>query len=266
MDSLTERWRLLDLGVMDPYEAEAITEVLLTALRGSSIQNTLCFRVPRRHVWVGSWSGVNRDYCRREKIPLVREITGVGSKSTAVFDEDILHYTLVSREHIVNDAPLNLSRCMDSILKGLQFMGLDARLRTNFNDILVGGKKVSGSVLGLFHGFPLFTGTMIVDFNYDLCENALLYVPRKFADKEAKSHREWVTTLKTQLGREVLFSEVIFALKKGFEAVLQVEFDVSTSLTGAEEEILEDLQVKYRSDEWTRTGRWSPVKDYWRRS
>ncbi|GAI69818.1 unnamed protein product, partial [marine sediment metagenome] len=28
--------------------------------------------------------------------------------------------------------------------------------------------------------------------------------------------------------------------------------------------IMDELEAKYRSDEWTKYGRWSPVKEYWR--
>ena len=73
-----------------------------------------------------------------------------------------------------------------------------------------------------------------------------------------------MTRLKAELGREVAFNEIVSALRRGFEDVLQVEFEVSNSLTEAEERILEDLRVKYHSEEWLKYGKWSPVKDYWR--
>lgn len=250
------KWRLIDLGIIDPVEYVSIKELLLTALERELIPNTLCFSIPKRHVWMGPTTNmrrrVNLEYCQKEGIPIIRDFSG--GSGAAIHDEDSFAYDLAAREMIPD---------MECVLKSLQGMGLDAHKKERSNDILVAGKKISGG-MGRFqpNGIYVAGGGVIIDFNYDLCEKALLTPPDLFVDKEAKSHTEWVTTLKTQLGREVTYEEVGALLKETFESFLQIEFDVATHLTVAEEQILEELQVKYRSDEWLRTGRWSPVKDY----
>ena len=257
---MSESWRLLDLGLSDPYAVEPMKEVLLTAVKRNLIPDTLCFCMPERFVYVSKHANVrkrvNLEYCRDEGISIIRDIGG--GRGASVFDGDILQYNLVSKGKLVN------SKLMNCVTKGLQFMELEAEVKPNSNDILVNGKKVSGNTFLLRGGFIVFGGTVIMDFNYDFCEKALLSPPELFVNKKAKSHSEWVTTLNIERGREVSYSEVTSALRKGFESVLQVDFDVLNSLTEAEKKILEGFQEKYRSEEWTKYGRWSPVKDYWR--
>lgn len=253
---MSEPWRLLDLRVTDPYDNQPIKEVLLTALKRNLIPNTLCFSVPRRYVWIGQRVNVekrvNLEYCRREKIPVIRGI--LGGRGACTFDGDIIEYSLVSRNRI------DFELVMNCIVKGLRLMGLEAELRPRSNDILVKGKKISGNAAVS----SLVGGDVIVDFNYDLSEKALLSPPELYANKEASNIREWVTSIRAELGREVPLSEVVSALKEGFETGLQVEFDVTNSFTEAEEQILESLREKYRSEEWLKYGKWSPIKDYWR--
>lgn len=257
-------WRFLDLGVTDPYESYIIQEVLQKAMKRKIIPNTLYCCIPKKHVWIGPKTNMNKqvnlEYCRKEKITIMRG--SLGGKGVGVLGTTI-HYGLASNP-TVNGVPLNLTLCMQCVAKGLQFMGLDAKIRPQSNDILVNGQKISGNASTLSNGFFFFTGGVVVDFDFNFCEQAISPIPELFANKEAKSHREWITSLKIQFRREVLYSEVISTIKKGFENILQVEFEVINSLSDVELEILEGLQEKYRSDEWLKFGRWSPVKDYWR--
>lgn len=260
---MTETWRLLDLGSLDPYESIAAPETLATSIKHKLSSNTLLFHIPRRSVYITFKTHLNRvnvEYCRREGIPIVRDIEG-GSGTVFMQDGDTSLFSLVTDPTIHS---ITMKSFMDSIVNGLQSMGLDPYILPNSNDILLDGKKVSGNGSVVFRGIPIINGTMAIDFDYDFCEKAIMPHPNLFANKEAKSHREWITTLKTQLGRKVSYNEAVSALRLGFESVLGVEFEVSNSLTEAEEQILEDLQEKYQSEEWMKRGKWSPVKDYWR--
>jgi len=252
------------LGVRDQYDSQALHEVLLIALKRGLIPNTLCFTLSERFLYLGKdckIGNANLEYCRKEGIPIVRSPLG---SSVAVFDEGCLMHTIVSRSNAIIDTSLDFELLTSCIVKGLNTMGLKTEQRPNSNDIVINHRKISGSSLNVVNDLIAFDGTIFVDFDYDFCENALMPLPEKFVDKKAKSHREWITTVRAELGKQVTFSEVVSALRKGFEAVLQVEFEISTSLTEAEEQILKSLREKYHSEEWIKTGRWSPVKDYWR--
>jgi len=151
---------------------------------------------------------------------------------------------------------------MECIAKAYQSIGLPAKVRPDSNDVLVGEKKIAGTTIQSFGDTLFYGGTITIDFDYELARNILRIPPEKFMDKKAKSVDEWVTSAKVELGREVGFDEIVDALKTGFEEILQVKFKVSTSLSEEVERLIEGLQEKYRSEEWLKTGRWSPVKDY----
>lgn len=258
---MSEVWRLLDLGVIDPYDGEPVREILLTAFKRGLIPSTLCFNVLGRSAWIGRKTNleesINLEYCRRENIPILRGIQNGGG---GLNDGDMLQCNLVSRGKPLHD---DVRRAENFIAKALRLMGLEACHKLKSNDVLLNGKKVSGTgTLLLPSGLFLSTGTVALDFNYDLCDKVLLPVSKKFVNKEAENHREWVTTLKTAFGREVSYSEVVSAIKKVFESELQVGFEVSTSLTDIENQMLGGLREKYKSEVWLKTGRWSPVKDY----
>jgi len=251
------KWRLLDLGVIEPYETDTIKEGLLIAIKKDLIPNTLCFAVPKRVVWIGPRTNlekrVNLEYCRKESIPIIRDLTGAGPSA---LDEDTLIYALASRERVPDT---------ECIFHAIKAMGLEDCVLSESNDVLVSGQKIVGTLGRIFpSGIYVAGGVIAVDFNPEFCEKALLTPTDLFAGKEAKSHREWVTTLKTKLGREVSYGEVISAIKVAFEAELDAKFEVAHSFTEVEEQIREELKDKYRSESWLKLGKWSPVKDYGR--
>jgi len=248
LESLNE-WRLLDLGAVNPHENQVMEELLIDARRKNLIPDTLNIRMPGRYVEVGqkaSLSEINLDFCRSEGIPVVRE--GVLGGSVHVYGET-LPFAVVSREH------LNRKTMMACLIESLRVLGLSAHIKQGSNNILTGGKKVASTGDRIIDGVFIGGASILSDFDFDFCKKVI---------KKPKDHRGKMTTLRAQLGREVSYDEVVAALKAGFESVLQVEFVVSNSLTEAEEIIIEGLLVKYRSDEWLRYGKWSPVKDYWR--
>lgn len=255
---MTEHWNLVKLGDMDPYTAKALDEALIIARSKGIIGNTLVVRKALTSIWIGrrtSLSQVNVSFCKENNIPIARAFQGGGVSLLGGLPGFSL---VVDRDF---SSSKNFSRLlMECVVKAFQVLGLPAKARKN--DVLVGEKKISGTAIARFGDILFFGGTLALDFDYDLARKTLIIPSEKFKDKKAKSVDEWVTTAKIELNREVGFDEAVYALKKGFEEVLRVEFEVSNFLIEAVDQILEGLQEKYRSESWLKTGRWSPVKDY----
>lgn len=254
------KWTLVKLGDMDPYTSKALDEALIIARNKGLIGNTLVVRKATTSIWLGrraSLSLLNVPYCMENDIPIARAFQGGG----ATLVGGLPGFSLVVNTGFSSSKNVN-NFLMECIAKAYQSIGLPAKVRPDSNDVLVGEKKIAGSTIEIHGDTLFFGGTITLDFDYELARNVLRIPPEKFRDKKAKSVDEWVTSAKIELGREVGFSEIVDALKMGFEEVLHIEFDMSTSLTEAVEEIIESLQEKYRSEEWLKTGRWSPVKDY----
>jgi len=241
---------------MNPYDAQAVSEVLLNSIERGLSPNTLYLSRSEKALYLGRLgkkSNVNMEYCEGEGIPVIRNHLG---KSEAVLDEDCLLITLIAEKSSINQNVEDLLMC---IANGLNTMGLKTEVKGN--DIM-SDKKVAGMSFELVGDLIAFDGVALIDFDYDFCEMALKPMPEKFINKKASNHREYLTTIKAELDRHVETSEVVSAIQSGFEDGLQVVFEVSNSLTDEENQMLEGLSEKYHSEQWINTGRWSPVKDY----
>jgi len=247
---------------MDPYTSKALDEALIIARNKGLIGNTLVVRKATTSIWLGrraSLSLLNGPYCMENDIPIARAFQGGG----ATLVGGMPGISLVMDTELFSGKYDN-RLLLECIAQAYRELGLPAKVRLGSNDVLVGEKKIAGTTIQSFGDTLFYGGTITIDFNYELARNVLRIPPEKFMDKKAKSVDEWVTSAKVELGREVGFDEIVDALKTGFEEILQVKFKVSTSLSEAVERLIEGLQEKYRSEEWLKTGRWSPVKDYGR--
>ncbi|GAI72775.1 unnamed protein product [marine sediment metagenome] len=257
-----EKWRLLKLGEVDAYTSNAITEALGLARSRGIIGNTLALYRPPTFVWLGrrtSLSQVNVSFCKENEIPISRSYMGGG----VILYGGQIEYTFVSDETFFPSSDIAFNILIKCVVKAYQSLGLPAIRRGNSNDILVGERKITGTGRSRLGSSVLFTGNFLLDFNYDLAKRVLIIPAEKFQDKTAKNVVEWVTSLKKELNREVSFEEAEIALIQATGDVLGVQFE-EAGLTVEELAIMDELEAKYKSEEWIKYGKWSPVKDYWR--
>ena len=88
---------------------------------------------------------------------------------------------------------------MVRVLKGL---GLEAE-SSGRNDILVDGRKVSGTAQRLKEGCILHHGTLLSDSNLDMVDGALNVAPEKFRSKGTKSVRSRIGNIRPCLPRDM---------------------------------------------------------------
>ena len=123
------------------------------------------------------------------------------------------------------------------------------------NDVLVNGRKVSGSAQMRKWGVVLQHGTVLVDADTERMFRALRVPQEKRLRHSASDPRLRVTTLKEQLGRLPGMEEVKSALKKAFEQAFGADI-LPGRLTAAEEETARRLvRERYGSDGWNLRGR-----------
>ena len=79
-------------------------------------------------------------------------------------------------------------------------LGLPAEFKV-LNDVVVNGRKISGNGAGEFgDNTVILVGNIILDLDYDSMAHVLKVPSEKFRDKMVKSMREWVTSIKKELG------------------------------------------------------------------
>lgn len=207
---------------------------------------------------------INVEECRKRTIPIVRY--AIGSFGPCLLDDSgIQFYSIYDAEH--SNIKEGVGKILvDGVISACMSFGLRAersRHRPNSNDVLIGNKKVCGILTGRKSGCMIGNFSFLVGFDYDLAEKVLNVPASKFADKPYDNLRDWLTTLRRELRRDVSIKEVKLALVKSFEDQYGMKL-VKGALTETEEIKVRDLAEVYRTDSWMKWGKWSLVKEYWR--
>lgn len=249
-----DKCRLLPLSVNDAFTNMAIDESIAESVgRGESPPTLRFYRWNPSTISIGCFqkleNEVDVEKAREEGVDVVRRISGGGSVFHDYRGE--LTYSFVGK---TKDLPSEIIKSFEKICNGLvngfEYMGLDARY-SEVNDVLVDGKKISGSAQTRRHGSVLQHGTILIDPNVRLMFELLKVPAEKITDKFVSSVYENVTSLARELEEKPSFDEVRENMIKGFEH----EFDENIfegELSGQEKSGIEGLRKKYASDEWTR--------------
>lgn len=251
---MKENWRLMDLMTSDCYAQMAIDEAVAYARGMGHSQNTIrLYRWRPSAVSVGYFQSVDDEVdleaCKKLGVDVIRRISGGG----AVFHdyEGEITYSLVTPEsdpRIPADISESYELICRGIIEGMRLLGLKAEFKP-INDILVGGRKISGNAQTRRYGSVLQHGTILVDFDAKTMFTVLRVSKEKISDKMIKQAEERVTTVRRELERKVDFKEVRDALVSGFETELDIQL-VPGTLSEEENELVQKFRKRYSSSEW----------------
>ncbi len=143
---------------------------------------------------------INEVFVREHSISVIRRNTGGGA---VYHDLGNLNYSFIT-----DAGPLESrsgSQFTSPVVRALQELGLDAEA-SGRNDILVFGKKVSGTAEHLHQGRILHHGTLLFDSDSSVIAGALNPDPTKFQSKSVKSVRSRVGNIRTFLKQDMTLS------------------------------------------------------------
>jgi len=143
---------------------------------------------------------VNVPYCREHSIQMYRRKSGGGC---VYADGGNLMISYITSEPDVNRA---FDAYLSSLASALKGMGLDA-VRTEHNDVLVGGRKVSGNACYATSTGCIVHGTMLYDTDFTEMERAITPSKEKLDSKGIKSVRQRVANLK-EFGVDFSFDDL----------------------------------------------------------
>jgi len=237
-------WRLVDSDALGPARSAATDEAILLARGGGAVPDTLhLYRRSAPTVSLGYFQraaeSVDLAAAERLGVALVRRLSGGSAIYT---DPEQLIYTAVVTEDSMPEAPQETFALLcRGVVLGLQELGLAATFKP-VNDVLVGGRKISGSAQVRRHGVVLQHGTLLVRTDYR----------RMFAVlRSSKRSRDEMTSLTEELGTAPPLSEVKRAVVRGFSAALGAEI-VPGRLTDDEKKNVDDLvRTKYGDPAYT---------------
>ena len=138
---------------------------------------------------------------------------------------------------------------MWSYIKGLDNLGIKSEYKP-INDIISGGKKISGNAQTRKMETVLQHGTILTDVDVDKMFSLLKVPNEKIKDKLISDVKERVTSIKHILGEKIAFNDVAIAMKKGFEGEFNVEL-VERSLTDEEYDLSKKFEKEcFSSKDW----------------
>jgi lipoate-protein ligase A len=250
---MSEEWRFLVTECNSAAKNMAIDRAVLVANSEGLILPTVRF-----YTWkppaisIGYFQSlkdeVDLEKCKSVGVEYVRRITGGG----AVFHEDELTYSIVipeSHPEMPRNIMESYGRICGAIMKGLKNLGINSSYMP-INDIISGGRKISGNAQTRKLKTVLQHGTIILDVDVEKMFSLLLVPDEKIRDKMIQNVKQRVTSVKNVLGSYVSFNDSIDAMKKGFEEEFKVNL-VEGSLTDYEEKLTDKFEKEcFGNPDW----------------
>jgi lipoate-protein ligase A len=243
-----QTWRFLPHGPQDAATNMAIDEAILLHGRPTV----------RLYTWqpsalsIGYFQGIHEEVdvaaCERAGVDIVRRISGGG----AVYHDEHgeVTYSLVAPvELLPATVPESCAVICSALVTGLKTLNLDAAF-SPLNDVVVNGKKISGSAQTRRNNTVLQHGTVLVDLDVHRMFSLLRVSQTKLADKAIDQASKRVTSIRHELGKSVTFETLTTALREGFAEVFDVDL-VDGALIDQEKENIPVLRDKYASEQWT---------------
>jgi lipoate---protein ligase len=252
---MKEQWRLLQTGFDTAFSNMAIDQAILVANSEGEVPPTVRFYgwIPAA-ISIGYFQSladeIDIQACERFGVDYVRRITGGG----AVFHEKELTYSIVipeSHQEIPKNIMSSYGRICGAVMKGLRHLGIES-CYVPINDIVAGGRKISGNAQTRKLETVLQHGTVLMDVDVDKMFSLLKVPNEKIKDKLIADAKQRVTSMKHLLGEEISFKQVAEAMKRGFEEEFQVEL-IEGTLSSMEVVLAKKFEKEcFSSMQWNR--------------
>jgi lipoate-protein ligase A len=261
---VTGVWRLLKAETYSAFMNMAIDEAVLKARIRNLVPNTLrLYRWKPSAVSIGRFQNIEKevqlDNCGKHGVDVVRRISGGGAVYHSAEDE--ITYSVVADKKDLEAQEIRAvyAKIYAGLAEAAKILGLKAGFgKGNVKscpNLMVDGRKISGSAQFHKKGVVLQHGTLLMDVNLETMFT-FLRVPWAKACVEIVGVAERkITSIKKELGRDVSVEKVKKALIDGFQKALSKKL-VEGRLTPYETELAEKLyREKYVTDEWNSQGR-----------
>jgi len=254
-----DNWRLLKLETHNAYTNMAIDEAILDARIKNLVRNTIRFyQWNPSAVSIGKFQNIQNevqlDNCKKYGVDIVRRITGGG---TVYHDaEGEITYSVIANKKDLKteDITAVYSKIYAAISEALRILGINA----DFNqgnvktcpNLIVNGKKISGSAQTHKRRVVLQHGTLLVDIDLEKMFTFIRVPWAKTCMEVVNVAKHKITSMKMEIKKDVSIKDVEQALIQGFQKALNIKL-LDGELTPYELELTERLyKEKYSTKEW----------------
>lgn len=243
------RWRVIDLETRDAFMNMALDEAASEAVGAGDSPPTIRFYkwLPSA-VSIGYFQSiedeVNLSRCAELGINIVRRRTGGG----AVYHDgrgEVTYSVIAPLDLFPKDLMLSYREICGWIITALGRLGIEAEFKP-VNDILVKGRKISGSAQTRRAGVLLQHGTVLYGLDVKTMFEVLKVTQEKISDKMIKAAEERVTSILRN--KSVEEKEVVEALKFGF--VQEKEWEQGRWSRKELKRAEELAETRYKTKEW----------------
>jgi len=243
------KWRIIELETHDAYFNMAMDEAISEGIMNGSSPPTIRFYTWKPGaVSIGYFQSmkdeVNLDICKELGIDCIRRWTGGGAVYHDAKGE--ITYSLIAPASLF---PKNIIKSYEVIcgwiVDGLRTLGIDAVFNP-VNDVLVGGKKISGSAQTRRGGILLQHGTVLYDTDLETMFSVLNVSRQKITDKMIQTAQERVTSISKHknMDKNNVYQALLgaFTNDKDYEPGTWKENEIARAKELAEQ--------KYKTKEW----------------
>ena len=188
-------FRYFETGSTDPYYNLAFEEYIFDHYtEGDDLilwQNDNTVVIGKNQITAQQ---VNAPFIEAHGVNVVRRMTGGGA---VYHDLGNLNYSFITDDE-EDDISSTLEVLARPIVEALRGLGLSAEV-SGRNDILIDGKKVSGTAQRASHGRILHHGTLLFDANKEMVAGALKVDQEKFRGKGIKSVKSRIGNIRDSL-------------------------------------------------------------------
>lgn len=239
------RWRLLPFAAYRGAMNMAVDETVADTVRAGGPPTVRFYAWSPGAVSIGAFQSaaeeVDLDECRRRGVEVVRRRTGGG----AVYHDprgEVTYSVIAPQAVFGNDILASYREVCGYVMSALAALGVPSEYRP-INDIVVSGRKISGSAQTRREGVFLMHGTVLLSIDREAMSSLLTPSPAKAAGRPAGG----VTCLAEHA--DASLDEVLPALREAFLRGRRWE---EGDLTSEEEARAQELvRSRYGSDAWT---------------
>lgn len=186
---------------------------------------------------------IDQDYIKEQGIKVVRRTTGGGA---VYHDLGNLNYSFIADY----EPGGSMQEFADVAVEALRSLGVRAEFGGK-NDILIDGKKISGTAQRICGNRMLYHGCLLFDSDLSRLDRSLRVRPEKYSSRAVKSVRSRVGNLKDYLGEDMGLLQLKECLVKAFlqDGKYQI-LHTKDLVKNKQHEIQKLKHDKYESWEW----------------